>query len=206
MTNICRLTISRELVSLTFQIEELLRRFNEGVDDSGGSGSGSPSGPGGGIDSLSVSTRRGKTSYDLASELQSCRQRIQEFERRLASMSDGNYIQGLEEKVSYLLNENRRLEDERAEIEEAENDNRLMCQRYAEIYLYSILCLYLFTRLKHFPFHRFISFPLLPRLKHYSKFYALFCGFLLQTGGKAWPAAKEKTSSAKQALRREKMY
>lgn len=124
LPNVCRLTISRELVSLTFQIEELLRRFNEGVDES--SGSGSP----GVIDSLCVSTRRGKTSHDLASELQSCRQRIQEFERRLAAMSDGNYIQGLEEKVNFLLNENRRLEDERAEIEEAENDNRLMCQRY----------------------------------------------------------------------------
>ncbi|CAL8078072.1 unnamed protein product [Orchesella dallaii] len=124
VSNVCRLTISRELVSLTFQIEELLRRFNEGVDEGG---SGSP-----GIDTLSVSTRRGKTSHDLASELQSCRQRIQEFERRLAAMSDGNYIQSLEEKVNFLLNENRRLEDERAEIEEAENDNRLMCQRLEE--------------------------------------------------------------------------
>lgn len=126
LSTVCRLTISRELVSLTFQIEELLRRFNEGVDESG---SGSPGASVEGGLQCVVSTRRGKTSYDLASDLQACRQRIQEFERRLAAMSDGNYIQGLEEKVNFLLNENRRLEDERAEIEEAENDNRLMCQR-----------------------------------------------------------------------------
>jgi hypothetical protein len=41
-----------------------------------------------------------------------------------------SYAHSLEERVERLIQENRKLEEERAEMEEAENDSRRECQRY----------------------------------------------------------------------------
>lgn len=113
-----RTHISRELVNLTFQIEELLRRYNEGSDSR---------------QEKRLDTLERLNKLDVASDLSYCRQRIQEFEKRLSQMNDTSsitHMRSLEDKVNHLLVENKRLEEERAEIEEAENDNRYLCQRY----------------------------------------------------------------------------
>lgn len=110
--------ISRELANLTFQIEELLRRYNEGTDSRQEKR----------LDTLE------RSKVDLASDLSYCRQRIQEFEKRLSQMNDITYMRSLEDKVNSLLVENKRLEQERTEIEEAENDNRYLCQRLQSVY------------------------------------------------------------------------
>jgi hypothetical protein len=129
LSNGCRTSINRELASLTFQIEELLHRYNHDgggamtTDQSAGRRESSPP-------MLGSPRQRASPNY-LASEIQSCRQKISEFERRLSLINDVNYIKSLEEKVNYLLTENKRVEEERAEIEEAENDNRHLCQKYA---------------------------------------------------------------------------
>ena len=70
-----------------------------------------------------------KRGQDLSNELKSCRQKMQEFEMRLTQIPDINYVNSLEDKVSLLIQENQRLEEERAEMEEAENDSRHQCQR-----------------------------------------------------------------------------
>lgn len=107
--------ISRELANLTFQIEELLRRYNEGAESRGQEKR---------LDTLE------RSKFNVASDLSYCRQRIQEFEKRLSQMNDITYMRSLEDKVNLLLVDNKRLEEERAEIEEAENDTRYLCQRY----------------------------------------------------------------------------
>ncbi len=101
--------ISCELANLTFQIEELLRRYNEGS----------------GSDSSRQEKRLDmleKNKLNIVSDLGYCRQRIQEFEKRLSQMNDITHIRNLEDKC-------KRLEEERTEMEEAENDNRYLCQR-----------------------------------------------------------------------------
>ncbi|CAG7786985.1 unnamed protein product [Allacma fusca] len=142
--------ISRELTDLTTQIENLVLRFAEGSGNTGnGESTNRESTTGGnmepvrGLDSASsrgsggsgpTSTARSKVKrgQDLTSELKSCRQRIQEFERRLTQFADINYVNSLEDKVSLLIQENQRLEEERSEMEEAENDSRHQCQRLEE--------------------------------------------------------------------------
>ncbi|XP_035713215.1 sporulation-specific protein 15 isoform X3 [Folsomia candida] len=109
--------ISRELANLTFQIEELLRRYNEGAESRGQEKR---------LDTLE------RSKFNVASDLSYCRQRIQEFEKRLSQMNDITYMRSLEDKVNLLLVDNKRLEEERAEIEEAENDTRYLCQRLEE--------------------------------------------------------------------------
>jgi len=123
----CKPSINRELACLTFQIEELLHRY----DDSGSEVNKRDHSPS--LENLASPKHRSSPNH-LTTEIQMCRQKISEFERRLSLLSDVNYIRSLEEKVNYLLKENKRLEEERAEIEEAENDNRHLCQRLVDKY------------------------------------------------------------------------
>ena len=123
--------VSRELTTLTSQIESLVLRFTEGTqekdyDDSKGDFTSPHSRNEGG----GTSKRGNLPSPDVSSELKFCRQRIEEFERRLTQFADLTYIHSLEDKVAILIHQNQKLEEERAEMEEAENDSRHECQRY----------------------------------------------------------------------------
>ena len=117
--------IGLELASLVSQIEALVERFRreEGSEGrvEGDKGNNQSKISGKGIP---------RSRNDLSYEFLICRQRIQEFERKIRKLGNVDYVQGLEEKISLLMQESQRLEEEKAEMEEAENDSRNLCQRY----------------------------------------------------------------------------
>lgn len=152
--------MSTELVNLTFQIEELLHRFQEGSKKTTGEadhkGSDVNSNMNGTKETDTECCNRiahscsiendqehapsrssvGKVNASVLAELHSFKQRVQVLERRVSQLGDLSYVHRLEEKVLVLSGENSRLEEERSEMEEAENDLRHRAQRYSTISLF----------------------------------------------------------------------